>query len=434
MKNLFFHGNQVMVTVTMIFAVFSIWGCHRESTGKASHKESHPKASFMATTEVFLRQHSGRLAGRHVCLFTNASTTGKYLLEPAIDPAYPSRLHEIFMESGAKGLKVITPEHGLFTQEEDKGNSSRIAFPVVSVFNKPVESWKRELQGCSLLLISLPDSGIRPYTYRTDIVRALRAADAIAQTGKKEKMEIWLLDHPNFAAWLGARGPMTKKSFFSYIGEEEIPFFPGYTYGELAGYYIGLNKLSLDLQIVKVPGYKKTLDAFAAFDYFPPSPSLPDKRSLACYWVTIYFESTYVDEGRFSRDPFCVIGHPSFRFDELPPEKNGVKWEPMVYQPFGGLFRGHSLPAFRMEILDWNKFQPDKEGYEFFTYIRNRFFAGTQTPFYKKYKTTYTLDNLMGSDTFRKYSEKGSSFEIMIQSHKDKTELFRKNLKRYELY
>ncbi len=420
LKTRFFYGNWILVTVTILMG-----GCHRESTRKAP---------FMESTEIFLREHSGTLAGKNVCVFTNASTTGKFLLEPAIDPAYPSRLHEIFMESGAKGLKVMTPEHGLFTQEEDKGNSSRIVFPVVSVFNKPVESWKRELQGCSLFLISLPDSGIRPYTYRTDIVRALRAADAIARTGKKEKIEIWLLDHPNFATWLGARGTMTEKSFYSYIGEEEIPFFPGYTYGELAGFYAGQNRLSLDLHIVKAPGFRKTLDIFAAFDYFPPSPSLADKRSLACYWVTIYFESTYVDEGRFSRDPFCVIGHPSFRFDELPPEKNGVKWEPVVYQPFGGPFRGRSLPAFRMEILDWETFQPDKEGYEFFTYIRNRFFAGSKNPFYKKYKTTYALDTLVGTDKFRKYSEMGIPYETVSLFTRDKTKKFVLDMKKYELY
>lgn len=398
---------------------------------------------YMDTTDTFLRDYLNLVQKKNVCLLTNATTTGRYLLEKSVDPAYSSRLHEIFAEAKASSLKIITPEHGLFTQEENLGNSSKTSYHMVSVHGKNVRYWEKILKDCHLFLISLPDSGIRPYTYRTNIVRAMKAIHNLNQTkqqgfhtkeGDTHFPVVWVLDHPNPAAFLGTKGFVAEKSFFSYIGEEAIPFFPGYTYGELARRYQKLHKLNIDLNIIHLTHYQKTLDGFIQSDYFPPSPSLPDKRSLACYWVTIYFESTIVDEGRFSKDPFCLIGHPAFRFDDIPPAKNGVRWEPILYYPFGGKFAKRPLPSFRMQITDWEKFNPIKEGYEFFLYIKKHYFKNPKIPFYKKWGKTYSIDQLMGTDYFRKSIESEISFENADSSNKKKIKTFKEEMKKLSIY
>lgn len=390
---------------------------------------------YMDTTETYLRKYLKEVKGKNLCLLSNASTTGKYLLEEAVDKQYSSRLHEIFSEAGAASVKIITPEHGLFTQEENLGNKASTPFQMVSIHGKPVHFLEKIVSDCHLLVISLPDSGIRPYTYRTNIVRAMRALHNLNKKRESDcpQPKIWFLDHPNPATFLGTGGFMTEKSFFSYIGEEKIPFFPGYTYGELALRYKKIHRLNVDLNIISIKGYKKDLDGFIQSKYLPPSPSLPDKRSLACYWVTIYFESTNVDEGRFSKDPFCIIGHPSFRFDDIPPARNGVVWEPIVYIPFGGKFAGRPLKSFRMQITNWEEFNPMKEGYEFFLYIHKNYFKNSKS-FYRKWRKTYHIDTLIGSDSFRKSIEANLSYEKVRKANKQKSLYFIKGMKDFTLY
>ncbi|RME88606.1 MAG: DUF1343 domain-containing protein, partial [Candidatus Hydrogenedentota bacterium] len=192
------------------------------------------------TPNRFFEAVSKYMVSKQICVITNQAGIGRLLLVPAIEKRkFPTRLHEMLAYYDASLVKIFTPEHGLSAQEEESGNQHKLKFPVIGTYKLKVPDLTREFESCQEIVFDLPDAGIRPFTYRTIMTRSMRAFEK----GNFKRKRFWILDVPNPASYLKAQGPITQKKYFSILGEQEIPFFPYYTYGELALKYYYRHKM-----------------------------------------------------------------------------------------------------------------------------------------------------------------------------------------------
>ena len=379
------------------------------------------------TREIFLRKHLADYRGKSVCFITNASGLGRYMLWKSA--ANQNLLLDLLRAENIHVPKIFTPEHGLTGMEEDSGNQYIKGSEIITIYNSHSQNEERyvdHFRECNALVFDLPDAGVRPYTYRSVMTMSMRAA---AQSGSR----FILLDSPNPATILGIAGPVVARENFSVLGEEEIPFFPYYTYGELALYYKNKNALSLYLQIIEMQDYKPGRHyQFTSTSYLPPSPNLPDFRAIECYWIGIFLEGIQMDEGRASKDPFCTVGHPDFMAGKAPPGNKAVSYEPFSYPALHGPFRGRLLNGFRIEVHDPEKYDPMKSGYELIAYILREY---PQKKWFKKWSSgNYALDLLTGSDSMRLALENGASYELWNDSHEAARKKFEKEMDCCELY
>ncbi|MCM1482825.1 MAG: DUF1343 domain-containing protein, partial [Muribaculaceae bacterium] len=111
----------------------------------------------------------------------------------------------------------------------------------------------------------------------------------------------------------------------------------GMTLGELARMALGEHWVkyadSLDLTVVPCSGYTHATRYVLPV---PPSPNLPDMKSVYLYPSMCYFEATPMSLGRGTDMPFCVFGHPrlkgDYEFSFTPHSRTGAKKPPLMNQ------------------------------------------------------------------------------------------------------
>jgi uncharacterized protein YbbC (DUF1343 family) len=81
--------------------------------------------------------------------------------------------------------------------------------------------------------------------------------------------------------------------------------------------------------------------------------SVPNRilRSNQCYWISVYFEATTIEEGRITKDPFCQIGHRNFANRELL-IMAGVKFQPYPFYVASGKYKGKLLTGYKLQFSE----------------------------------------------------------------------------------
>jgi uncharacterized protein YbbC (DUF1343 family) len=388
------------------------------------------KIIFIERNDIhhFYRILMNNMPEKNVCLISNQAGTGEFLFVPSNNGAQ-SHLHDIFNKTGHKLLKILTPEHGLSSQSESEGTETDSLLtgdlPVLPAYYKTSQELQFLFKGCEAVLFDLPDAGVRPYTYRTILTRSVQAT-----SNMKNSPTFYLVDRPNPATIYKTTGPMVKTDFFSYLGEEEIPFFPSYTYGELLRYYIKNNQLSLNVKYIAISNYKPGVYKNGSV-FNPPSPSLPHNRSLHCYWLGIFFEGTGLDYGRHTKDPFCMIGHPALDYGKKLPPISGITFSRYVYKPFSGNFQNKLLRGYKIEINDPTKFDPVKAAYELLSFFVKNY---PDIKMFPEGKNMYLFDKITGSDSMRKSLLSGTSYQKWVRSESRAVNKFKSGIFNYRMY
>jgi len=375
---------------------------------------------------------SKQQVNRNICMITNQATLGRLLLLKSSINRNKSRLHDLFHKNNMHLFKVFTPEHGLSGQEELHGNKrTKKKDYIQTIYNMSIKKMSFLFRKCSVMIFDLPDVGIRPYTYRTIMIRSIQAMNLLYK--KNKNIFFTIIDTPNMASYLRSIGPMVTRRKFSFLGEEEIPFFVGYTYAELLKRYVSIKRLYIPLKIFKLEDYSSSKYYSAlGYDYWPMSPNLPDVRSVECYWVSIFFEGTYLNGGRHTNDPFCLVGHPKLNHKISPPQDDAIKWEEYVYFTKSGRYYKRLLRGYRMRIINKKKYNPLRIAYNFLLFLLENH---PQIKLLKIYKNKYyALDDLTGSSSMRKALLKKESFEKWYSKEDKQVRLFKKQMKKYQIY
>jgi uncharacterized protein YbbC (DUF1343 family) len=241
-------------------------------------------------------------------------------------------LVDFLLSNSFEVVGIFAPEHG-FRGTADAGEhvsssvDERTGLPIFSLYDGNKNQIEQDiLDGFDVLLVDIQDVGLRFYTYYITMVKLM---DECAQNGKK----MIVLDRPNPNGHY-VDGPILDMKHKSGVGWLPIPVVHGMTLGEIAIMTNGEDWLpegrKCDLEVVTCDNYThQTLYQLPV----PPSPNLPNMKSIYLYSSTCYFEATPVSLGRGTSKPFEVYGHPNMKgyaFSFTPRSVPGAKNPPQL--------------------------------------------------------------------------------------------------------
>lgn len=222
---------------------------------------------------------------------------------------------------------IYAPEHG-FRSDADAGASVSdgrdpiSGLPLKSLYGSSRRPKAEDLQDVDVILFDLQDVGVRFYTYLSTLYYVL---DVAAECG----VPVIVLDRPNPNGFY-VDGPVLDSAFSSFVGALPVPVVHGMTLGEMAQMIVGEAWVqpsgAFDLQVVPCKGYRKR-DTYKPA--VPPSPNLPNLRSILLYPSLCFFEATSCSIGRGTDRQFQLLVHPdwqeNYAFSVTPEPKTGAK-------------------------------------------------------------------------------------------------------------
>lgn len=261
------------------------------------------------------------LEGKRIALYSNHTglANGKHIVD-------------ILKENKFDVTTILSPEHG-FRGTADAGE--RVGDSVDEKTNIPIISmYKFGREGIDsttaarfdILVVDIQDVGLRFYTY---YITMWRLMDSCAKYGKL----VIVLDRPNPNGFY-VDGPILDMKYRSGVGWLPIPIVHGMTLGELALMINGegwlTDKRKCELTVIPCKNYKhSTLYELP----IPPSPNLPNIKSIYLYPSTCFFEGTVMSLGRGTSLPFQVYGHPNYKgsnYSFTPQSISGAKNPPLL--------------------------------------------------------------------------------------------------------
>jgi uncharacterized protein YbbC (DUF1343 family) len=306
-------------------------------------------------------------------------------------------------DDDTKLVALFSPEHGLQGTHEAFGyvpdeKTSRWNCPVYSLHGKHKQPTPHMLKKIDVMVIALPDAGMRCYTYLSTIDLALAAC-------RQEHIPVIILDAINPLHHWGPYGPVLEPEHKSFVGHAEAPFIHGSSLGSLAT--IMNKQRGADLTIV-ASNQPKLSDGW----YFKaPSPNLMTIDHLHAYPLTVLIEGTNYSEGRGTKYPFLQIGAPWVDAKELATELNNKKLPGVYFQPVS--FTPRKMPRFAeapkhenmrcngvfVHILNHHTLAPARTAE---TIIKTLFSLYPQESQAITWGKVYGMDLLYGNDSLRR--------------------------------
>jgi uncharacterized protein YbbC (DUF1343 family) len=267
-------------------------------------------------------------------------------------------------------VRLFGPEHGIRGAAQDmisvEGSSrdGHTGLPVVSLYGSTAESLAprpKDLEGLDALVFDIQDVGSRYYTYVWTMALAMEAA------GRKG-LAFFVLDRPNPIGGQLVEGPLLDAGYESFVGLHPLPVRHGMTAGEIAGWLRGERQVSVDLRVIEMAGWKRTMAATELGQpWVPPSPNMPTPDTALVYPGQCLLEGTEVSEGRGTTRPFEIFGAPYVEPYALASAiesegLGGVKLRPLYFSPTFHKFAGQSCGGLMLHVSDPNEFRPFETG------------------------------------------------------------------------
>ena len=327
---------------------------------------------------------------------------------------------DILLENKINVVAIFSPEHG-FRGNADAGEhvsssmDEKTGVPILSLYDgnlgRPGETNMRKFD---ILVVDIQDVGLRFYTYYASMVRLM---DACAEYNRK----MLILDRPNPNGFY-VDGPILDMKYKSGVGWLPIPVVHGMTLGELALMTNGERWLPAsricDVTVIPCKNYTHHTKYRLPI---PPSPNLPNMKSIYLYPSTCYFEATPVSLGRGTDKAFQVYGHPNMKgysFSFTPRSISGAKNPPQLDR----LCYGVDLSGKSDEEI-WEK------GIDLSYLIDAYRNLNLDDHFFRPF-----FELLIGNENIRKMIKSGKSADEIKASWQEDVARFREERKPYLLY
>jgi uncharacterized protein YbbC (DUF1343 family) len=316
---------------------------------------------------------------------------------------------------------IFAPEHG-YRGDVERGKKIATAkddatgIPVYSIYGSRKKPSKEDLRGVEVMIFDIQDVGVRFFTYISTLHYVMEAC-------AENDIPLLVLDRPNPIGYY-VDGPVLDTTFRSFIGMHPIPVVHGMTLGEYARMINGEKWLAKGVQctlsVVPVAGYSHSAKYQVPV---PPSPNLPDMKSVYLYPSICLFEGTNVSEGRGTLKPFQQFGTPFFKGGNarFTPKSIPAMSQKPEYE--GQVCRGYDLSGTPMEELQAIRQLELKYLLEFYRKAldKSRYFGKT-------------FDLLAGTDLLRKQITAGKTDSQIRTSWLPGLEKFRRVRAKYLLY
>ncbi len=205
-------------------------------------------------------------------------------------------------------VRLFSPEHGMKAIGKDgewmpHQIDEITKLPIVSLYQEQQQVNDDNIHDLDVLMVDLPDVGVRFYTYLWSMTYFIEAA---ARKNKK----IVILDRPNP---LGgdvkkSEGPLLNYDCSSFIGRFKIPITHYCTLGELALYFNKTEGWGADLSIIQCSWIRENTFKDWGIDWVSPSPALVNYNATVLYPGLCFLEATNISFGRNSAHSFQWIG------------------------------------------------------------------------------------------------------------------------------
>jgi uncharacterized protein YbbC (DUF1343 family) len=217
------------------------------------------------------------------------------------------------LSAGLRVTAVFAPEHGIrgsidvdVAPESRQETDSATGIPVYLLHDgiRVHPPTAAMLANVDVLVIDLQDAGARYYTYPATVATVMGA------TVDERRLPVVVLDRPNPIGG-AVQGDVQDSATASAVARFPIAMRHGMTIGELARLANSVLRLSADLHVVPMDGWRRSM-AFDAtgLPFVPPSLNLRTLESLYHYPGLCLFEGTNLSVGRGSEAPFEQIGAP----------------------------------------------------------------------------------------------------------------------------
>ena len=307
-----------------------------------------------------------RLRGAHVGLVTNVSGKAK-------DGA--STIDLLQSARDVSLVALFAPEHGLDADREGRivsGRDERTGLPVVSLFGDTFSPPADALVGIDTLVFDIQDVGTRFYTYSSTMRRAMA-------TAAERQLRFVVLDRPNPIDGVDVSGPILVPTGRSFVNHHPLPVRHGMTIGELAELFDADDHMGLDLQVVRLRGWRRE-DYFDAtgLHWVNPSPNLRSTDEALLYPAIGLLEGTNLSVGRGTDVPFEVFGAPWIDGPTLASALNaaglaGVTFDPFTFTPRAWVYRGEPCGGVRVRVTSRGAFEPVRTGLAIALELRARY-------------------------------------------------------------
>jgi len=261
---------------------------------------------------------------------------------------------------GERFKGIISPEHGFLGSEREGhpvGNSTdpMTGRPVYSWYGEKQNVDERWLQGIDTIFYDIQDGGVRFHTY-------LSTLRAVMESAAKKSISLVVLDRPDPITGDIVEGNVSKST--SIVGAWTVPIRYGLTVGEFALLLNQEEHLNLDLKVIPMKGWKRSMwyDE-TGLPWVPISPNTPSLTTSTLYPGTCLFEGTALSVGRGTTIPFELLGAPWVDGRWLQDEVNAIKlpgararW--VFFTPNFNKYAGEVCQGVQIHVTDRNAVRP----------------------------------------------------------------------------
>lgn len=364
-----------------------------------------------------------------------------------VHPASVNRKLEHAADCFLKSRKVklttlFGPQHGIYGETQDNMiewmgfRDNRTGLPVYSLYSDTRKPSPSMLQDIDVLILDMQDVGSRYYTF-------IWTMDLCMQVCHETEISVVILDRPNPLGGTITEGPVLDVAYASFVGRRPLPVRHGMTIGEIGGYFKNEFYQSLDLHVISMMGWKRSMwfDE-TGLPWVLPSPNMPTPDTAVVYPGMCLLEATNLSEGRGTTRPFEIFGAPFTEPDKFVSllgkfKLPGVIFRPMHFLPTFQKHAGTLCGGAQIHVSDRKKFKPFKTGVAIIKAAHDLYpddFTWKQPPY--EYETEkMPVDILAGTDRLRKEIENGEPLEHMEKWWDEQWREFNKKFrKRFLIY
>lgn len=324
---------------------------------------------------------------------------------------------ELLHRENLKPVRIFTPEHGLFGEEQDQvpveSEQDPIwGLPLCSLYGQDPTSLSprsEDLEDIDIVILDLQDVGVRYYTFVYTMAYVVRKA---AQVGTR----VMVLDRPNPLGGEKVEGGGVEPALRSFVGAFSIPVLHGMTPGELLLMWNETEGWKANLEVIPMKGWDRSmLFKDTGLVWVPPSPNMPWPTTAHVYAATCLLEGTNVSEGRGTTRPFEQFGAPWINALELQKalRPEGAHLRPTVYVPTFHKYQGEKVQGLFIHVQDWECFSPLEFGYTLLSeLVQFSSFQWREEP-YEFRDDVRAVDLLLGQSWIRPRLETGDVKGVM---------------------